>query len=215
MIMEKLTLTGALSANPDFDNRIYCPALDGLTVSQSDLAFVMPRLDHNRVLREKPRQGDWAAILASDPFGSEATMFSQLFEMGYRGVANWPSSILLDGSLRQSMSTIPASPEFEYAFLARAKDAGFQTLAFFISLTQARAAVKAGLDHLVLHPGLLDVESPDSGSLVLGSLQRLIETIRDEAKHVRVLAYTSAWHERMVPLSSLEVDGLIWCEGAS
>lgn len=214
-MMKNLTLTGALSTNPDLVDRIYCPALAGLTVSRSDLTFVMPRIDHNRVLREAPQQGEWAAILASDPFGSEATMFSQLLEKGYRGVANWPSSILLDGSLRQSMSTIPASPEFEYAFLARARDAGFQTLAFFISLTQARVAVKLGLDHLVLHPGLLDVENPDSGSLVLGSLQRLIETIRDEAKHVRVLAYTSVWHERMVPLSSLEVDGLIWCEGDS
>lgn len=213
--MQNLTLTGTPSADPDQIDRIYCPALGGLSVSQADLAFVMPRLDHNRVLRETPKQGDWAAILASDPFGSEATMLSQLYEKGYRGVVNWPSSILLDGSLRQSMSTIPASPEFEYAFLARAKAAGFQTLAFFISLAQARAAVRAGLDQLALHPGLLDVDSPDSGALVLGSLQRVIETIRDEAEQVSVFAYTSTWHERMVPLSTLDVDGLIWCEGAA
>lgn len=212
--MKNLTLTGAPSPDPSLTDRIYCPALSGLTVSQADLAFVMPRLDHNRVLRETPRQGDWAAILANDPFGSEATMLSQLYELGYRGVTNWPSSILLDGTLRQSMSTIPASPEFEYAFLARTKSAGFETLAFFISLAQARAAVSAGLANLVLHPGLLDVDSPESGALVLGSLQRLIETIRDEAQQVSVFAYTSTWHEGMVPLSTLNVDGLIWCEGA-
>lgn len=212
--MEKLILTGTSSHEADFSGRIYCPALAGLTAAQADLAFVMPRLDHNRAVRETPKQGDWAALLASDPFGSEAAMFAQLYGLGYRGITNWPSSILLEGTLRQSMSTIPASPAFEYAFLSRARTAGFRTKAFFISLSQARAALKAGLEQLVLHPGLLDVESTQNGTMILGSLQRLIETIRSEAEHASIFAYTSDWHERMVPLSTLDVDGLIWCEGA-
>lgn len=213
--MTTLTLTGTQSAAPVADNRIYCPALNGLTAAQADLAFVMPRLDHNRAVRETPCNGGWAALLASDPFGSEAALFAQLYELGYRGITNWPSSILLDGSLRQSMSTIPASPEFEYDFLARAQRAGFRTLAFFISLAQARAALKTGLDHLVLHPGLLEVETAESGALVLGSLQRIIDTLRAEAPKVTIYAYTSDWHERSVPLGTLEVDGLVRCEAAA
>ncbi|CAD0184649.1 hypothetical protein RUESEDTHA_01531 [Ruegeria sp. THAF57] len=213
--MTTLTLTGAQSDNSTEANRIYCPTLNGLTVAQADLAFVMPRLDHNRAVRETPRQGDWAALLASDPFGSEVAMFSQLYALGYRGITNWPSSILLDGALRQSMSTIPASPEFEYAFLARAQQAGFRTLAFFISLAQGRGALKAGLKHLVLHPGLLEVETRESSALVLGSLQRIIDTIRTEAPDATIYAYTSDWHERSVPLSTLEVDGLVRCEATA
>ncbi|WP_170330071.1 phosphoenolpyruvate hydrolase family protein [Ruegeria arenilitoris] len=172
----------------------------------------MPRLDHNRVIRESRRQGDWAALLASDPFGSEVAMFRQLYEHGYLGITNWPSSILLDGSLKQSMSTIPASPEFEYKFLARANEAGFRTLAFFLSLDQARLALKSGLSQLVLHPGLLNVGSVESGAMVLGSLQRLIETIKAEAENATIFAYTSEWHEQVVPLSTLDVDGLVWCK---
>ncbi len=210
--MIKMALTGSRTETPDQSNRIFCPALHGLTPPQTDLAFVMPRMDHNRQVRENHRQGDWAALLASDPFGSEATMFGRLHEIGYLGVTNWPSSILLDGTLRQSMSTIPASPEFEYDFLARAQEAGFQAMAFFLSLDQARAALRAGLTRLVLHPGILDVRSEESGAMVLGSLQRLIDAIRAEAKDVSILAYTSAWHEDSVPLGTLAVDGLVWLE---
>lgn len=213
--MIKMALTGSRTEDADQRNRIFCPTLDGLTPLQADLAFVMPRMDHNREVRENRRQGDWAALLASDPFGSEAAMFAQLHELGYLGVTNWPSSILLDGTLRQSMSTIPASPEFEYEFLARAKDAGFDTMAFFLSLDQARAALRAGPLQLVLHPGLLDVQTEESGAMVLGSLQRLIDAVRAEANGVPIFAYTSAWHEASVALSTLAVDGLIWLDAGT
>lgn len=213
--MIEMKLTGTLADDATPGGRIFCPALDGLTARQADLAFVIPRMDHNRVLRESRRQGDWAAVLASDPFGSEATLFRQLADAGYRGLTNWPSSILLDGTLRQSMSTIPASPAFEYDFLARAKESGFEAMAFFLSLDQARAALRTGLKKLVLHPGLLDVRTEESGAMVLGSLQRLIDAIRAEAKEVSIFAYTSAWHEASVPLSTLAVDGLVWLEADS
>jgi hypothetical protein len=211
--MKKLTLTGTQSPDQKLRNRIFCPAVFGLTAPQADLAFVMPRLDHNRAVRESRGQGDWAALLASDPFGSEAAMFAQLRALEYRGITNWPSSILLDGTLRQSMSTIPASPAFEYDFLVRARAAGFETLAFFLSLEQARLALRVGQDQLVLHPGLLDDGALENGAMVLGSLQRLIETIKAEAPDATIFVYTSDWHEQLVPLSTLDVDGLVWCEG--
>lgn len=210
--MKTLTLAGrTLSGAPQRD-RIFCPTLAGLSPSQADLGFLMPRLDHNRALRESPQQGDWAAVLASDPFGSEDALFFRLHELGYRGITNWPSAILLEGNLRQSMSTIPASPAFEYDFLARAKAAGFDTLAFFLSLDQARQALRAGNGQLVLHPGLLSIEDTESGTLVLKSLQTLIDTLRSEDDRARIFAYSSAWHEQLMALKTLSVDGIIWNE---
>jgi predicted TIM-barrel enzyme len=207
--MHTLTLTGRHASAPGLAGRIYCPSLEGLSASQVDLAFVMPRIDHNRAVRETVLQGDWAAVLASDPFGSEAALFQQLLETGYRGITNWPSSILLDGTLRQSMSTIPASPEFEFAFLARARTAGLESLAFFLSLEQARTALEAGLDGLVLHPGILQTDNAEAGDLIKVSLQRIVDTIKAEAPHSKVFAYTSEWHEQHVQLSELRVDGLV------
>lgn len=212
--MKTLILTGQATRTPAKDNQIYCPAIIGLSAEQADLAFVMPRMDHNRTVQENNAQGDWAALLASDPFGSESSKFTRLYDLGYRGITNWPSSILLDGSLRESMLSVPASPEFEYDFLARAKDHGFETMAFFLSLAQARAALKVGLTQLVLHPGLLEIETPESRSLVLRSLERLIDSVRSEASDVTIFVYSSDWHEERVPLSTLNVDGIVWCEAS-
>ncbi len=208
--MHTISLMGDAQPSLDNSNVMFCPSILGLTEPQADLAIVMPRLDHNRQLRETRCQGTWAAILACDPFGSEVALFSDLREKGYRGLANWPSTILLDGSMRQSMSTIPASPEHEYAVLARAKASGLQTLGFFRALEQARAAIDAGLNSLVLHPGLVDIDSAATGVMVNASLQRLVKTIRAEAPGVTLYAYTSNWHEAQIRLSELPVDGLIW-----
>ncbi|EAQ02047.1 hypothetical protein OB2597_20521 [Pseudooceanicola batsensis HTCC2597] len=188
---------------------IFCPCLAGLSVTQADLAFVMPRIDHNRSLRETEGAAHWAAVLASDPFGSETTFQTALKAAGYRGIANWPSSILLEGSTRQAMSTIPATPEFEYAYLARAAEAGFETMAFLVSLDQARQAIKAGLSNLVLHPGLRERPDADSAGIFRAALQSIVDAIRREAPQVKILAYTSAQHDRELGLCHLAVDGFI------
>lgn len=210
--MKRMILTGADIQRTEGDASIYCPCLFGLSETQADLAFVMPRMDHNRALRETEGKSRWAAVLASDPFGSETTLHTALKASGYVGVTNWPSSILLEGTMRQSMSTIPATPEFEYAFLARAAAAGFDTMAFFVALDQARQAIDAGLTRLVLHPGLLDAPEAESADMFRASLQSIIDAIRREAPQVEVLAYTSALHDRTLDLFRLDVDGFVHLE---
>ncbi|MEM5544334.1 phosphoenolpyruvate hydrolase family protein [Sulfitobacter sp. AS92] len=212
--MMEYLLTGTLCSELSRPETIFCPSLRGLSAAQADLAFLMPRMDHNRTLRETQRGGDWAAILASDPFGSEAAIFRQLTEMGYLGITNWPSSILLDGALRQSMSTIPASPESEYAYLARAQTAGLKAMAFFRSLDQARSALEAGLKTLVLHPGILNTEDTNANEMLLGSLSRLVDALREDQRRPIILAYTSVWHECRLSLRNLPVDGFVCLEAA-
>lgn len=207
--MKIYRLSGAPTPDLQDESAIFCPSVVGLSAQQADLAFLMPRLDHNRALRDAPRQTDWAAVLASDPFGSETTFFRHLKEKGYRGVTNWPSSILLDGKTRQSMTTIPASPEFEYAYLARAEASGLETMAFFCSLEQAHAARKAGLTRLILHPGVLEIEDAEAGKMLLGSLKRLVETLKGDGSRPTILAYSSAWHESILGLSTLPIDGVV------
>ena len=207
--MEEITLTGQLGAPDANGPSIYCPSLFGLTVTQADLAIVMPRIDHNQRLREAPCQGRWAAILACDPFGSERALFRDLRELGYKGVINWPSTILLDGELRESMATIPASPEHEYSVLARAAASGLETLAVFRSLDQARAAIDAGLKRLVLHPGLIASDVAFNGNMVVAALERLIENLRAQTPGLALYAYTSDWHDGAFGLDALPVDGVI------
>lgn len=212
--MQHFIITGHDAPRTDGLDTIFCPCLVGLTETQADLAFVMPRMDHNRVLRETPGHGRWAGVLASDPFGTEAAFHAALRAAGYCGVANWPSSILLEGTTRQSMSTIPATPEFEYGYLARAAQAGFETMAFFVSLDQARQALDAGLQRLVLHPGLHDAPDLAREGIYRAALQSIVDAIRREKPQTEILAYTSALHDDQLGLHRLKVDGFIHLEVA-
>jgi predicted TIM-barrel enzyme len=207
--MRNLTISGQTTAGHTSSNSIYCPSLHGLSAQQADLAFIMPRLDHNKAVRAHEGNGCWAGVLASDPFGSETALFRKLRTNGYKGITNWPSSILLEGVIQQSMSTVPATPQFEYAFLKRAQDNGLATLAFFVSLEQGRQAIEAGLTSLVLHPGILDEGDNDSAALVRSSLQTIVSSIKDEGSNISVFAYTSDHHERQIGLHKLQVDGFI------
>ena len=212
--MYEIALAGRAGNHPANAPRLYCPSLIGLTASQADLAIVMPRIDHNRQLRETSCQGQWAAIMACDPFGSEEAFFRDLSALGYTGLANWPSTILLDGEIRRSMATIPATPEQEYAALARAKADGWNTLAFFRSLDLARAAISAGLNWLVLHPGLINPESVGSRDMITAALNRICIAIRNEAPNCKSYLYTSDWHDRAIMPEDLDVDGHVRLEAA-
>lgn len=186
---------------------ILCPAADGLTAARMDLALLLPRMNHNLRVIDSARQSAWAAILISDPFGSDALLFSQLESCGYQGIINWPSAILLEGQMQQAMATIPATPEHEYAFLAKAATAGLKTMAFVRTVVQARQALAQNLDALILHPGILE---PDNDfQRLLQTLRQRIETIRTESPEVKILAYTSDWHEQYIALRQLPVDGLV------
>lgn len=192
---------------------IYCPALHGLSTRLADAAFLMPRIDQNRHVKEADGHGHWAACIAADPFGSNAAYFARLLANGYSGVVNWPSSILLEGQTRQEFSTIPATPATEYAYLAKACDAGLQTRAFFLTPEQATEAKAAGLKDLILHPGiLLDVD--DAGSeMILRALSSIVATVKAQSPNVTVMIYTSDWHEELLQLSRLDCDGFVTLTG--
>jgi len=212
--MDEISLVGNVGTHRVDAPRLYCPSLVGLTASQSDLAIVMPRVSHNRLLRETPCQGKWAAIMASDPFGSERAFFSDLAALGYTGLANWPSTILLDGEIRQSIATIPATPEHEYAALARAKAGGWNTLAFFRSLDQARAALSVGLNQLVLHPGLINPEILGNRDMITAALGRICVAIRGQAPSCKIYLYSSDWHDTAIRPQDLVMDGRIRLEAS-
>lgn len=193
---------------------VYCPSLAGLTATQVDMAIVMPNIDHNRAVRETPGHNQWAALLACDPFGAETALLSALSANNYRGVVNWPSTIVFEGETRQSMATIPATPELEYAFLARAADAGFESFAIFLSLEQGKQAIAAGLRHLVLHPGLFEDPDEKGATLIRASLQAIVNSIRGLEPEVTILAFTSDFHEKAVQLRKLDVDGFLKFEAS-
>lgn len=207
--MENFTI-GSSAPNPGIKGQhIYCPSLQGLSARLADATFLMPRIDQNQRVKETKGHGQWAAAIAADPFGSNSTHFRALIEAGYSGVVNWPSSILLEGQMQQAISTIPASPKAEYSYLAKAQAAGFDTLAFFLTPDQATEALAAGLKNLVLHPGiLLDIDEA-AGAMIRGALASMIASLKQTEPDVKVLVYTSNWHDSTTGLSQIACDGFV------
>lgn len=192
---------------------IYCPCLQGLSARLADAAILIPRMDNNQTIKDANGYGHWAATIAADPFGSNTAYFKALTTAGYKGVVNWPSAILLEGQTQQQMSTIPATPNAEYQYLAKAQTFGLQTLGFILTPDHAAAALQVGLDHLVLHPGvLLDVDKAGA-SMLRGALSAIITRIRSMNRQATVMLYTSDWHEQSLGLSEIACDGFVHFEG--
>lgn len=194
---------------------IYCPSLFGLSARLADATLLMPRIDQNRCVRETKGHGHWAAAVTADPFGSTSAYFTALREAGYTGVVNWPSSILLEGHTQQQMSTIPATPPAEYAYLAMAQRNGLKTLGFILTPDHAFDALAAGVNNLILHPGiLLDIDSAGA-RMIRRSLESIIGAIKRLNKDAKVFLYSSDWHEETIGLSDIACDGYVRFEEAA
>ncbi len=188
---------------------IYCPSLFGLSTRLADAAFLLPRMDQNRTVMQAKGYGHWAAAIAADPFGSNDAYFRALKEAGYKGVVNWPSSILLEGPTQQQMSTIPASPATEYAYLAKAKENGLMALGFVLTPDHAKLALSAGVKDLVLHPGILLEFDAAGTDMIRRALASIIDRIRRNDSQASVRLYTSLWHDDVIGLGSVDCDGFV------
>lgn len=207
--MEFVTIGGAKPA-PDNQNRhIYCPSLNGLSARLADAAFLLPRMDQNKRVKDTQGHGHWAAAIAADPFGSNNAHFKALLDAGYTGVTNWPSSILLEGYTQQQMATIPATPNAEYAYLSTAQGIGLETLGFILTPDHAADAISQGVKNLVLHPGiLLDVDRAGA-TMIRSALNAIIAGIYRLDKDAKVHIYTSDWHDKTFCLSDVACDGFV------
>lgn len=207
--MRLMTIGSTPPARATDTPHIYCPSLVGLSARLADAAFLMPRMDQNQQVKNAPGHGHWAAAIAADPFGTTDAFFSALTEAGYSGLVNWPSSILLEGHTQQQISTIPATPAAEYAYLAQGQAKGLQSLAFFLTQDQAAEAQAAGLRDLVLHPGILLDVDPAGAAMIRGALAAMIASVKQAQSDCRVWVYTSDWHDGLIGLSELRCDGII------
>ncbi|SMP35443.1 Phosphoenolpyruvate hydrolase-like [Shimia sagamensis] len=173
--------------------------------------MVMPRLDNNRALFDiRPvERVSYAGVLTCDPFGTADNFLRRLADHGYVGVSNWPSAILFQGHTKRMMASMPATPELEYAWLAGAQRHGFQSLAFFRSLEQGRAALSAGLRQLVLHPGLIPQTTGGPPDLLIASLGDLIEKLRHQVDGVEILLYEHVGLNEAVQATDVGADGAL------
>lgn len=192
-----MVLTSNLVALEDAAVPILCPLLGGLTAGQADCAIVMPTGNANDLLlaaledcpSERLEAGLHVGVLCADPFVQAEQMLAELAEKGVHGVVNWPSSIFFEGRTREVMAALPAQPEQEFRWLAKAREVGLEASAVILSRDHGLFALEAGIGRLIIHPGLPHSLEPGSGARLADSLAQLIAALRGADAAAELLLY--------------------------
>ncbi|SDI93640.1 phosphoenolpyruvate hydrolase family protein [Billgrantia gudaonensis] len=199
-------LVASLEAVPnDADApRLLSPVTARLPAPLSDLACSLPIGDANGELLEAlhgdiafPERG-FAGVLAIDPFRLADDLLEMLSQRGCRRVANWPSTALLGGTLGESLAHSGLGYDEEMAFLARARQHGFHTMATIAREEQLSPALAAGPSQLLMAvPPEAAETQPDKAR---AGLLALMERVREAGyspwlyEHDEVKALTASLH---------------------
>ncbi|MCE8018564.1 hypothetical protein HOP51_00325 [Halomonas sp. MCCC 1A11036] len=180
------------------------PITSRLPAQLADLASSLPIGDANGELLEALRShGDFptrtvAGVLATDPFRLADDLLEMLRQRGCNRVANWPSTAMLGGELGQALAHSGLGYAEEMAFLARARQQGFETLAVITQEQQLVSALAAQPSRLLIAVALEAAEGPSERESA--RLASLAERIRDAGyplwlyEHDEVKAVTASLH---------------------
>ena len=127
-----------------------------------------------------------AGVNGTDPFVIMPKLLSELKEMGFSGVQNFPTIGLFDGTMRQSFEETGMGFSLEVDMIAEAHRQDLLTTPYVFNPEEARAMTKAGADIIVAHMGVTTGGSIGATSArTLESCVGEIDAIADAARSVR------------------------------
>ncbi len=138
---------------------------------------VLPVVTHTPVL---------AGVNGTDPFRIMPRFLTELKEMGFSGVQNFPTVGLFDGNMRQSFEETGMGFGLEVDMIAEAHRQDMLTTPYVFNADEARAMAAAGADIVVAHMGVTT-----GGSIGATSAKSLdqcvteIDAITEAARSVR------------------------------
>ena len=95
-----------------------------------------------------------AGVNGTDPFILMRRFLSELKDMGFSGVQNFPTIGLFDGTMRQSFEETGMGYGLEVDMIAEANALDLLTTPYVFNPEEARAMAKAGADLVVAHMGV-------------------------------------------------------------
>ena len=95
-----------------------------------------------------------AGVNGTDPFLIRDKFLSELAELGFAGVQNFPTVGLIDGVFRANLEETGMSYDLEVELIAAAHQHGLFTTPYVFSAEDARKMTEAGADLIVCHMGL-------------------------------------------------------------
>jgi predicted TIM-barrel enzyme len=106
---------------------------------------VLPVVRHTPVL---------AGVNGTDPFLLRDAFLTQLRDLGFAGVQNFPTVGLIDGVFRQNLEETGMGYGLEVEMIAAARELDLLTTPYVFSVDDAVAMTEAGADIIVCHMGL-------------------------------------------------------------
>ncbi|KAK3355592.1 TIM-barrel-protein domain-containing protein [Neurospora tetraspora] len=144
---------------------------------------VLPVVKHTPVL---------AGVCGTDPYVSMPRFLSQLRDLGFAGVQNFPTVGLIDGTFRAALEETGMGYDLEVEMIALARSMDLLTTPYVFNVDEAQKMASAGADILVGHMGLttggsigkLEGEKSKGGTKSLDECVKLIQEIRDAAREI-------------------------------
>ncbi len=137
---------------------------------------VIPVLKHTPVL---------AGVNGTDPFVNFNLLFSELKELGFVGVQNFPTVGLMDGVFRQNLEETGMGYDKEVEMIALAHRQGMLTTPYVFSDEDAIEMTEAGADMIVCHMGL--TTSGSIGAKTSKTLDESVDLINSWAEAARAV----------------------------
>ncbi|MFP6762221.1 MAG: phosphoenolpyruvate hydrolase family protein, partial [Planctomycetaceae bacterium] len=127
-----------------------------------------------------------AGVCATDPFRDMGWFLSQVMDIGFSGIQNFPTVGLVDGSLRANLeeTEMGYGKEVDLVRLARSRD--IFTTPYCFNPSEAEQMAEAGADIVVAHMGLTTKGSIGAHTAkTLDDAVREVQAIADAARGVR------------------------------
>jgi predicted TIM-barrel enzyme len=155
---------------------------------RGSLAGLLPYGDANQIVVEMAaevlpvvkRAPVLAGVCGTDPFRRMDVFLSQLKQLGFAGVQNFPTVGLIDGVFRQNLEETGMSYALEIEMIRLARSQGLLTCPYVFDEDQARRMAAAGADVLVAHMGLTTKGTIGAQTaLTLDEAAARVQAIRD------------------------------------
>jgi predicted TIM-barrel enzyme len=138
---------------------------------------VLPIVKHTPVL---------AGVCGTDPFRLMPQFLTQLKDMGFAGIQNFPTVGLIDGTFRQNLEETGMGYGLEVDAIREAHRQDLLTSPYVFDPEQAEQMTNAGADILVAHMGLTISGSIGAQTaLSMDESVKRVQAIRDAAVRVR------------------------------
>jgi predicted TIM-barrel enzyme len=127
-----------------------------------------------------------AGVNGTDPFLLRELFLSELKELGFSGIQNFPTVGIIDGVFRANLEETGMSYQLEVDCIRAARALGLLTTPYVFNPAEARQMTEAGADIIVAHMGL--TTSGTIGAQTAKTLDQCadeVKTIADAARSVR------------------------------